>query len=223
VSIVSSLGAAVYAGLIGRTHGLVQRTTTGLRVGPERPGSSEGAAVAGEGSGGQEPPGAGEGPDAQEPPGAGALSGGRRARNAPAGWPWRRSVVVVGVAALIFAIAIGAVTGIEAVIKEPIATALGVRARGQARTSLGVAVDRASGSGATRPSAPSSSTLPPAGSQPGQAPPTTEPGSSGPAPSTTTGGGEGTEGSSGTRPPSSGAPTTTQPSASTSGGTSLSR
>jgi len=115
--------------------------------------------------------------------------------------------VVVGVAVLIFAIAIGAVTGIEAVIKEPIASALGVRERGQARTSVGVAVDRAGGSATTRAPGPSSSTLPPpSSSQPGQAPPTTQP-----APSVTTGG---------TQPSSTAPPSTAQPSPSTSTGTS---
>jgi len=219
-SVVSSLAAAVYAGLLGRTPRLVRRTTTVLRIPPKRAGdrrsppSEEGPRDREPGAASdREPPAstrdrepAGAARD-REPAGEGGRAGVGGAGGVPVGWPWRRSAVVVGVAVLIFAIAIGAVTGIEAAIKEPIASALGVRARGQARTSVGVAVDRAGGSATTRAPGPSSSTLPPpSSSQPGQAPPTTQP-----APSVTTGG---------TQPSSTAPPTTAQPSPSTSTGTS---
>jgi hypothetical protein len=220
-SVVSSLAAAVYAGLLGRTPRLVRRTTTVLHASPKRAGDRRGP-PSGEGPRDREPPSAtrDQEPTAardrepgaardREPAGEGGRAGAGEAGAAPVGWPWRRSAVVVGVAVLIFAIAIGAVTGIEAVIKEPIASALGVRDRGQARTSVGVAVDRAGGSATTRAPGPSSSTPPPpSSSQPGQAPPTTQP-----APSVTTGG---------TQPSSTAPSTTVQPSPSTSTGTSAS-
>ena len=222
VSIVSSLAAAIYAGLLGRSRTLVQRTTTVLRVLPER---IEGRAArgSGDGPGGEAGPGPGDeggaGPEDEgdrrtregsggdgEPSGPQSRAGGR------AGLPLRRWAVVAGVAVLIFAIAIGALTAIEAMIKEPIATALGARHRGQARTSVGVAVDRAGGSGTTRRPSPSSTTqpsTPPSSGQPGQAPPTTQPGLG------TTGG---------TAPPTTLPPTTRQPPAPfTSGATPSSR
>lgn len=195
VSVVSSLAAAVYAGLLGRTHGLVQRgTSTVLQVLPDRVASHHGPASDGA-------PGRQEPSKEPEAPGDRAPSGARWAGGARAGLPPRRWLVIGGLAVLIFAIAIGALTGIEAAIKEPIASAIGVRDRGQARTSVGVAVDRASGSetAGTSPSSPSSSTppqAPPPSSQPGQAPPTIEPG-----PSTT----------GSTQPPSTTAPPTTTP------------
>jgi hypothetical protein len=215
-SVVSSLAAAVYAGLLGRTPRLVRRTTTVLHAPPKRAGDRR-SPPSEEGPRDREPPGATRDPRDREPTaardgepaGEGGRAGVGGAGGVPVGWPWRRSAVIVGVAVLIFAIAIGAVTGIEAVIKEPIASALGVRERGQARTSVGVAVDRAGGSATTRAPGPSSSTLPPpSSSQPGQAPPTTQP-----APSVTTGG---------TQPSSTAPPTTAQPSPSTSTGTSAS-
>jgi hypothetical protein len=216
VSIVSSLTAALYAGLLGRTRGVVQRSTTVLHVLSDRADREPPAPA--EGPGDRERPAPAEGPADAEPgrPEGGETAGragraGGRTGGGPVGWPWRRSVVVVGVAVLIFAIAIGAVTGIEAAIKEPIATALGVRDRGQARTSVGVAVHRAGGSETTRRSTPSSTTQPPASSQPGQTPSTTEPG-----PSTTTGG----TAPSSTAPSSTAPPTTAQPGPSTSSGTS---
>src|SRR6266511_4009067 len=152
VSIVSSLAAALYAGLLGRTRGLVQRTTTVLRAPTPHPEDRDARASA-------EAPGE-RGPSGG--PGEGEASDHRRGGGL-AGLPWRRSALVVGVAVLIFAIAIGAVTGIEAAIKEPIAAALGVRDKGQARTSVGVAVNRASGPATTQspgPSSPSPSTQP---------------------------------------------------------------
>jgi hypothetical protein len=220
VSIVSSLAAAVYAGLLGRTRGLVQRTTVVLQSLPERTGTGQTQRPSGApGEGRGEGRGPAEGPAGRQPP-AGAGPGdrgpsegtapeGTPAAGAKVGWPWRRSVVVVGVAALlIFTIAIGALTGIEAAIKEPIASALGVRDKGQARTSVGVAVDRAGGSDATPRTSPSPSSTSPPSSEPGQTPPTTEPG-----PSTTTGGT-----APPTTPPTT-TPPTTAPSAPSTGGT----
>jgi hypothetical protein len=244
VSIVSSLTAALYAGLLGRTRGALQHSTTVLRVvssragGPRRPTrpGAAGPASAEEGTGPAGAAGPGEAggpatPDARlqrlaelgaevegrtaaRPHAAGpaeaAASADRPHAAGRGAWPWGRSVVVVGMAVLIFAIAIGAVTGIEAAIKEPIATALGVRDRGQARTSVGVAVSRAGGSGTSSRSTPTSSTQPTPSSGPqGQAPSTTEP-----APSTTTGG---------AAPSSTAPPTTTTPGPSTTAGTSSSR
>jgi hypothetical protein len=193
VSVISSVAAALYAGLLGRGQGIVQRTaSTVLHPSPDRTGvhSAPDQTTDNPSQGAVEAPAPGEAQASGEVPGA--RSGVR--------WPWRRSVVVIGAAALIFVIAIGAVSGIEAALKEPIATALGVRERGQARTSVGVAVDRAGGSATTRSSSPSSSSTqaPPSSQQRGQAPPTTEPGSS-------------TTGS--TEPPSTTLPpTTSQPS-----------
>jgi hypothetical protein len=216
VSVISSLGAAIYAGLLGRTRGLVQRTTLVLQSLPERTGSvqtqgpsegqGEGRAPA-EGPADRQAPadavpadrGPSDGGPSDGGPSDGPAGAGTPAARASVGWPWRRSVVVVGVVALlIFGIAIGALTSIEAAIKEPIASALGVRDKGEARTSVGVAVDRAGGSDTTRRTSPSSSsTSPPSSSEPGQTPPTTEPG-----PSTTTGG---------TAPPTTTPPTTSPP------------
>ena len=104
---------------------------------------------------------------------------------------WRRRwLVIAGVAVVIFAIAIGALTGIEAALKEPLATALGVRHRGDASTSIGVAVHSASGGGPTS-TVPATSTTGPGApsstSQPGQTPPTTQqPGPTTTGPSSTT-------------------------------------
>jgi hypothetical protein len=263
VSVVSSLAAALYAGLLGRGQGIVQHTATTVlhasdRTGkhsvPNRPAAAppEGAAGAsapgsGEGPAGSRAsaPGSGEGPAAGRAgdtgsgegpargrtlapgaPGSAETSAGSPAPTATSpsggppraggriGWPWRRSVVVVGAAALIFAIAIGAVSGIEAAIKEPISTALGVRDKGQARTSVGVAMDRAGGSSTTGQRTPSSSTqTPPTSGQQGQAPSTT-----GAGPSTTEPGPPSTGGG---QPPSTTLPPrTSQPSSpSSSSGT----
>jgi hypothetical protein len=202
VSIISSVAAALYTGLLGKTQGLVQRTTTVLRVSP--PTSEDHKAP---------PPGPAVGPEAA--PGTAGPSDGHAGRPVPPGSPVRRWAVIGGAAVLIFAITIGVVTGIEAAIKEPIATALGVRHRGEASTSVGVAVNRAGGgSGTTQSSVPSPSSTQPrvppsSGGQPGQAPPTTQPG-----PSTT----------GGQAPPSTAPSTTAAPTApSTSGGGSGSR
>lgn len=194
VSVVSSLAAALYAGLLGRGQGLVQRTATTVlhpsnrtekHSVPNRP-----AAGPPEGAAGASAPDSGEGPAGSPVPTAASPSGGSPRAGGGVGWPWRRSVVVVGAAALIFAIAIGAVSGIEAAIKEPISTALGARDRGQARTSVGVAMDRAGGSSTTRQRTPSSSTqTPPTSGQQGQAPSTTgaEPSTTEPGPPSTGG------------------------------------
>jgi hypothetical protein len=252
VSVVSSLAAALYAGLLGRGQGLVHRTATTVLRASDRTGkySAANRPAAGPPGGavGASAPGSGEGPEESRSPAAGSAEGpagrptvapgsaetsaGSRAPTATSGaasssggspragggigWPWRRSVVVIGAAVLIFAIAIGAVSGIEAAIKEPISTALGARDKGQARTSVGVAMDRAGGSSTTRRSTPSSSTqTPPTSGQQGQAPSTT-----GTGPSTTEPGPPSTEGG---QPPSTTLPPgTSQPSSpsSSSGATS---
>lgn len=198
VSVVSSLAAALYAGLLGRGQGIVHHTATtvlhasdrtGKHSAPNRPaaGPPEGAA-----------PAAASG--TASPSGESSRAGGG------IGWPWRRSALVIGAAVLIFVIAIGAVSGIEAAIKEPISTALGARDKGQARTSVGVAMDRAGGSSTTRPSTPSSSTrTPPTSGQQGQAPSTT-----GAGPSTTQPGPPSTR--SGQPPSTTLPPGTSQPS-----------
>jgi hypothetical protein len=229
VSVVSSLAAAIYAGLLGRGQGLAQRAAvtvlhsttdrTGANPTEDRPtGEPAGGAESGEGGG---PDGAaGAGAEAAASRGAGAAGprvtagsadDGRGPRS-PVRWSWRRSVVVVGVAAvLIFGIAIGAVSAIEAAIREPIASALGVRDKGQARTSVGVAVHRAGGSETTPTSSPTPSTQTPPSS--GQQPEETSPPTTEPAPPT----------SGGSQPPSTTVPpTTSQKSApsSSSGATS---
>ncbi len=227
VSVVSSLAAALYAGLLGRGQGIVQRTATTVLHPSDRPakhptptrpaaGPPEDAARASDPGSGEGPagppasaPGSGEGPaggrtlapgSAETSAGGPAPttasgtavspSGGSPRAGGGIGWPWRRSVVVIGAAALIFAIAIGAVSGIEAAIKEPISTALGVRDKGQARTSVGVAMDRAGGSSTPRQRTPSSTQTPPTSGQQGEAPSTTgaEPSTTEPGPPSTGGG-----------------------------------
>jgi hypothetical protein len=229
VSVVSSLAAALYAGLLWRGQGFVQRTattvrqsTTGrttitstVREGPGggQPARTEPAGEGAPGAAGAEASGS-SGGGAAGAAGPAAPEGGQpeadRGGNAPVRWSWRRSVVVVGIAAvLIFGIAIGVLSGIEAAIREPIASALGVRDKGQARTSVGVAVDRAGGSETTRTSPTTSGT---------QAPPTTQPQSGQTSPPTT---GEAPPAGGGSTPPSTTVPPTTSqpPAPSTSIGT----
>jgi hypothetical protein len=230
VSVVSSLAAALYAGLIGRGQGLVHHTATTVLHASNRTGrhSVRNQPSAGPPEGAAGPSNAGEGPvegptvapgsaetsAGRSGPATASPSGGSSRARGGIGWPWRRSVVVIGAAALIFAIAVGAVSGIEAAIKEPISTALGARDKGQARTSVGVAMDRAGGS-STRQSTPSSSTGTPSTSgQQRQAPSTTAAG-----PSTTEPGPPSTGGG---QPPSTTLPSgTSQPSSpgSSGGGT----
>jgi hypothetical protein len=198
VSVVSSLAAAIYAGLLGRGQGLVRHTATTVLHASNRTGKHSAAnrpAVGPpEGAAGASAPGSAETSAGSPAPttasGSAASSGGPPRAGGGIGWPWRRSVVVIGAAALIFVIAIGAVSGIEAAIKEPISTALGARDKGQARTSVGVAMDRAGGSSTTRQRTPSSSTqAPPTSGQQGQAPSTTgaEPSTTEPGPPSTGG------------------------------------
>jgi hypothetical protein len=208
VSIVSSLAAAFYAGLLGATRGLVQRTTTVARAPRDRDGAprDDQARLGDPASAGN--PGASPRPGSQ---------GERPAGGARAWSPSRRWLAIGGLAMVIFAIAIGALTGVEAAIKEPLASALGVRDRGQARTSVGVAVDRAGGGSTPRSSPSSSSSTAPAappgsGGQPGQAP-TTEPGPP------DTGQGPSTTGSTGGSAPTTTTPPTSQPPAPSTGAT----
>jgi hypothetical protein len=115
--------------------------------------------------------------------------------------PWRRWslrrpatrwLVIGGAAALMFVVAIGAVTGLEAVIHKPLAAALGGRDEGKATTSVGAALG---GSSSRRPAGQggetTSSTSTDGGGAP-SAPTTTEgpsqtqpPPTTAPAPSTT--------------------------------------
>jgi hypothetical protein len=202
VSIVSSLAAAFYAGLLGATRGLVQRGTTVLHA------PTDGRALPGD------PASAGN--PVASPPRPGS-PGERRAGGARAWSPLRRWLSIGGLAVVIFAIAIGALTGVEAAIKEPLASALGVRDRGEARTSVGVAVDRAGGSAPRSSPSSRSSTAPSAppgsGGESGQAPPTTEP-----APPTTEPGPPTTGSTGGTAPPPT-PPPTSQPSTPSTGAT----
>jgi hypothetical protein len=220
VSVISSLGAAIYAGLLGATAGRVQRTTVIQKVsstvkqprGTTGTGAQAQDAPTSNGGTARFPDGRRDDPPAQAegagglpvtapavggpPPGQPRAPRGSRGARGPD--RRRRWLMIAAMAVVIFAIAIGAVTGIEAAIKEPLASALGVRNRGEASTSVGVAVHRASGSSASPTSGPSTSSTvapPSGGSQPGQAPPTTQP-----------------LGPTTTPPPSTSPPTTQKPS-----------
>jgi hypothetical protein len=78
---------------------------------------------------------------------------------------WQRVAVAAVVA---FGIAVGAVTGVEAVAKQPLASLVGSRPRPGASTSLGVVVAGADRSAppATRPLATSATSTPPSGPAP---------------------------------------------------------
>jgi hypothetical protein len=227
VSVVSSIGAALYAGVIGATASRVQRTDVVHRVsttvrqppwmtgtGTEVHGPGAGDATGGSRGPHQAPP-EGEAPGGIPVPGraapggdggtggtgwgtgGGAVGGpgGGTGGGRPDGPPGphgpnrrRRWLVIAGVALVIFAIAIGALTGIEAAIREPLASAVGVRHRGDASTSIGVAVHRASGARTTSTVPPTSTTGPgtTATTQPGQSTTTRQPGPTTTGPSSTT-------------------------------------
>ncbi len=159
-SVVSSIAGAIYTGVLASTHQRVRRT---LR----RPGGHE--------------------TDLRE---LQELRGdlgqrGRRALRRPA----VRWLVVGGASLALFLVAISAVTGIEAAISKPLASALGGHQEGNARTSVGAALRGSSKQPQGQAPAPSSTT---------QSPSSVPPRPSGePAPSSTT-----------TTPPSS---TTTVP------------
>jgi hypothetical protein len=235
VSIISSLTAAVYAGLLGATAGRVQRANVVQRVSTtvkqprgvtgtrtqahDAPTSGDGTTAPG---GRHDVPPEGEAPGGLPVPGragpgrAGGGAGGGRTGGGPPGQGGphgpdgrRRWLMIAGVAVVIFAIAIGALTGIEAAIKEPLASALGVRHRGDASTSIGVAVHSASGASTSSTVPPTSTTgpgAPPSTSQPGQPPPTTQ------APGPTT------SGPSSTTPPTTQQPKQQRPAPTTNGG-----
>lgn len=219
VSLVSSIGAALYAGVIGATAGKVQHTTvvhrvsstvrqppwmTGTRTEVQEPGAGDATGAAG---GPRQAPPQGEGPggipvQGRVIPGRPGGAGEGRA-GGPHGPDWRRRwLVIAGVAVVIFAIAIGALTAIEAGLREPLASALGVRHPGGASTSVGVAVHSASGGGTTSTVPPSSTT------GPGTTPSTTSPGQ---APSTSRQPGPTTTGPSSTTPPTTTPQRPTQP------------
>jgi hypothetical protein len=211
VSVVSSLAAAVYAGLLGASAARVQRANVVQRMSTtvRQPHGTTGGtriqrdSAAGDGTtapgGRHEVPAEGEAPGGLPVPGravAGRAGGGvpgqprgPRGSRGTLAVDWRRRwLVIAGVAVVIFAIAIGALTGIEAGLKEPLATALGVRHRGDASTSIGVAVHSASG-GSPTSTVPATSTTGPGApsstSQPGQTPPTSQPGPTTTGPSST--------------------------------------
>ncbi len=221
-SIVSSLAAALYSGLLVATHGWVRRAVPPRDRRGERTATSsepEEPLDAGEPRDASGPPDASEPLDAGEPRDVRATRAAQqpgRGNRSPlrlGAWPVPRWLVIGGAAVVIFVLAIGTLTAVEAAIKEPIASALGVRDKGQARTSVGVAVRRASGGEGggqgTRPAA-STTTLP-------GAPPSTAPGpGQAPGPTSTT-----TPSATGGRvPPSTGPPSTSgvQPAPSTSTG-----
>ncbi len=144
-SVVSSVAGAVYTGLLASTRERIQR---GLRR------------TAGQDSQLRE---LGE---LRERTGRLSLAG-RLARSWPS-WlrrPATRWLVVGAAALLMFAIAIGAVTGIEMLIRKPLASALGGHNEGSARTSVGAAMR---GSSSQQPAGqqrqPSSSTTQSGGS-----------------------------------------------------------
>lgn len=117
-SVVSSVAGAVYTGLLASTRERIQR---GLHRTADQ--------------------------DSQLRERTGRLSlAGRLARSWPS-WlrrPATRWLVVGAAALLMFAIAIGAVTGIEMLIRKPLASALGGHNEGNARTSVGAAMRRSS-------------------------------------------------------------------------------
>jgi hypothetical protein len=108
---------------------------------------------------------------------------------------WQRVAVAAVVA---FGIAVGAITGVEAVAKQPLASLVGSRPRPGASTSLGVVV-----AGADRSAPPATQT---------PATPTTSTPPSGPAPTTTAPVDVPTTAAPASTVPSTTAPTTTTPS-----------
>jgi hypothetical protein len=97
-------------------------------------------------------------------------AGGQTEAGTPPAQPIRWQRVAVA-AAVVFAIAIGAVTTVEATAGRPLASLLGSRSQHEASTSVGVVVGQADGSAARAPRAPgTSATVPPA-----SAPTTTAP------------------------------------------------
>jgi hypothetical protein len=114
---------------------------------------------------------------------------------------WQRVAVAAVVA---FGIAVGAITGVEAVAKQPLASLLGSRPRQEGSTSVGVVVAGADRSAPPATRAPATSTTSPSGPAPTTAPlgvpTTTAPAST--VPSTT---------AATTTTPSTQAPTTRRP------------
>jgi hypothetical protein len=140
-SVVSSIAGAIYTGVLASTQQRVKRT---LR----RPGDHETDQETGL-------------RELQE------LRGdlghrGRRALRRPA----VRWLVVGGVALALFLVAIGTVTGIEAAISKPLASALGGHQEGNAHTSVGAALGGSSKQPREQAPAPSSTTQSPGGVPP---------------------------------------------------------
>jgi len=138
VSVVSSLAGAVYSGLLASTQDLVRRSA----LGPARQGGREAEPREREAA---EPSQAGEPAELLEL---------RELRRRPARprsperrWlrrPATRWLAVGAAALLMFAVAIGIVTGVEAAIHEPLATAVAGRDEGDAKTSVGAALSGSS-------------------------------------------------------------------------------
>jgi hypothetical protein len=89
-------------------------------------------------------------------------AGGQTDTGAPPARPVRWQRVAVG-AVVVFALAMGAVTTVEATAGRPLASLLGSRSRQGASTSVGVVVGQAGGAAVRAPRAPgTSATVPPA-------------------------------------------------------------
>jgi hypothetical protein len=166
-SVVSSVAGAVYTGLLASTRERIQR---GLHRTADQDSQLR------------------ELSQLRERTGRLSLAG-RLARFWPS-WlrrPVTRWLVVGAAALLIFAIAIGAITGIEALIHKPLASALGGHNEGNARTSVGAAMR---GSSSQQPAGkqrqPSSSTTQGGGSGGSVPPQSTSTRQTGPPASSTT-------------------------------------
>jgi hypothetical protein len=115
---------------------------------------------------------------------------------------WRRAAVV---AVLAFGIAVAAITGIEAVARQPLASLFGHRPQQRASTSVGVVVAGAERSAPPATRAPGTSTTAPSGS----APTTTAPGAAAATTTTFPGAAPTTTAPAGTVPSTTAATTTT--------------
>ena len=113
--------------------------------------------------------------------------GARTAHRQPLRW---RRVTVAAVAA--FGIAVGAITGVEAVAQQPLASLVGSRPRQAASTSVGVVVAGADRSASPTTRAPGTSTTSPSGSAPTTTAPLAVPTTTAPGAAATTTGPAGT-------------------------------
>jgi hypothetical protein len=201
VSVVSSLAAALYSGLLSSTQDVVRRTARRTLSGATGAGRPSPSGAGRPGTAGAPGPTGAPGPPSSPGPAD------QPAASDPAGprgwrWPFRRPAtrwLVVGLAALVmFVVAVGTVTGVEAAIHKPLASAIGGHNEGNARTSVGAALR---GSSKQRPAGQQGQTSTTTRESGGSSP------SSSPSPSSTSGQG----GQNG--PPTS----TTSPAPSTTG------